>query len=242
MDIIRVENIVKQYDQEVILKNVTLSFEKGTVTSIIGQSGSGKSTLLRCLNQLEEVTSGSIYFKEYDLTLRSTNLNQIRSKIGMVFQSFNLFEHMSVIKNVTIGQTKVLKKTKEEAYDNAIKYLDKVGLKDFQNRKVSSLSGGQKQRVAIARTLAMDPEVILFDEPTSALDPLMVKEVLDVIRTIAQSDLTVIVVTHEMAFAKEISDRVIYMENGLIVVDDTVDEVFNNQTHQTLQNFLSKIN
>lgn len=240
-NIIRVENLVKRFDEENVLKGINLSFEKGTITSIIGPSGSGKSTLLRCINQLEEATEGHVYFMDKDLTLRSVNINKVRSKIGMVFQSFNLFDNMTVIKNITIGQERILKRDSDEAQKKAMDLLDRVGLLEFRDRKVSQLSGGQKQRVAIARTLAMDPDVILFDEPTSALDPLMVGEVLEVIRGVVEEDFTVIVVTHEMEFARDISDRVIYMEEGQVVEDSTSDEIFVNPKNESLRNFLKRI-
>lgn len=242
MEIIKVENLIKRFHEGNVLKGINLAFEKGTITSIIGPSGSGKSTLLRCLNQLEDASEGHVYFKNEDLTLRSVNINQVRSKIGMVFQSFNLFDNMSVLRNITIGQEKILKRDSSEAQDKALYYLNKVGLLEFRDRKVSQLSGGQKQRVAIARTLAMDPEVILFDEPTSSLDPLMVGEVLEVIRSVVTEDFTVIVVTHEMEFAREISDRIIYMEDGQVVEDDTAEEVFGNPKSEGLKKFLKRIN
>ncbi len=243
MDIIKVVDLVKRYDKEDILKGINLSFEKGTITSIIGQSGSGKSTLLRCLNQLEEVSSGKVFFKEDDLTDRKVNIDKARSKIGMVFQQFNLFHNMTVIKNVTIGQELILKRSKEEAQENALMYLKKVGLYEFRDRKVSTLSGGQQQRVAIARTLAMDPEVILFDEPTSSLDPLMVGEVLEVINDVVKSgNFTVIIVTHEMEFAKDVSDRMIYMKDGIVCEDKPTKEFFDNPSDETLKEFIKRVN
>lgn len=241
MNIIRTDNLVKKFDDVTVLKGITTGFEKGTITSIIGPSGSGKSTFLRCLNQLEEASEGHVYFNEQDLTLRSVDINQVRSKIGMVFQSFNLFDNLSVLGNIMIGQEKILKRDKKTAQDRALYFLNKVGLIEFRDRKVSQLSGGQKQRVAIARTLAMDPDVILFDEPTSSLDPLMVGEVLEVIRDVVHEDFTVIVVTHEMEFAREISNRVIYMEDGQIVEDGTSEEVYGDPKHENLKAFLKRI-
>ncbi|WP_258877266.1 amino acid ABC transporter ATP-binding protein [Candidatus Xianfuyuplasma coldseepsis] len=241
MNILRTKNLVKRFDQEDVLKGITIAFEQGTVTSIIGPSGSGKSTLLRCLNQLEAVSDGQVFYRDQDLTNRHVNINHIRSRIGMVFQSFNLFDNMSVLRNITIGQELILKRSKEEAKERALHYLEKVGLLAFRDRRVNRLSGGQKQRVAIARTLAMDPEIILFDEPTSSLDPLMVGEVLRVIRDVVREDFTVIVVTHEMEFARDISERVIYMEDGEIVVDDDSTTVFTNPTNPKLQHFLKRV-
>jgi putative lysine transport system ATP-binding protein len=240
MDILRTENLVKKFDDQIVLTGINVAFEKGTITSIIGPSGSGKSTLLRCLNLLEDPTKGQVYYKNKDITKKHVNINSIRSNIGMVFQSFNLFENLTVIGNVMIAQEKVLNRSKEEAQERAIHFLDKVGLLEFRDRKVNALSGGQKQRVAIARTLAMDPEVILFDEPTSALDPLMVGEVLEVIKDVVKDDFTVVVVTHEMEFAKEISDRVIFMQSGEIVIDSTVDDVFIHPKNQNLKTFLKR--
>lgn len=238
-NILLMQNVHKSFDQTEVLKNINVSFEKGTVTTIIGPSGSGKSTLLRCINQLETITSGDILFHGNSITGNDVNLNTVRSKIGMVFQSFNLFDNLSVIDNCTIGPIKVLKRDKEEAITYALDLLDKVGMIDFKNRKVSTLSGGQKQRVAIARTLAMDPEIILFDEPTSSLDPEMVYEVLEVMKSIINSSMSFIVVTHEMDFARDVSDRIIFMDNGEIVVDDTPEVVFNTENVR-LAKFIQK--
>lgn len=240
MHLIKMINIYKKFDEEFVLKNINLDFEFGKVTSIIGPSGSGKSTMLRTLNLLEEPTSGSIIFHEQDLTLTSTNINKIRTKIGMVFQSFNLFANLNVIENCNIGQLKVLNKSREDSEKNSLHFLEKVGMLEFAHRDVNSLSGGQKQRVAIARALAMDPEVILFDEPTSALDPEMVGEVLSVIKQIAVDGITMIVVTHEMAFAKEISDHVIFIDNGEIIAKGTATEIFDNPNEVRLKSFLKR--
>lgn len=240
MNIIEFENVYKQFDKVTVLTNVSYAFKKGSVTSIIGPSGSGKSTMLRCINQMETITEGDILFHNVSVTERKTNINHIRSKIGMVFQSFNLFENLSVLENCTIGQMRVLGRTKEESQTIAMRFLDKVGLSEFTYRNVTTLSGGQKQRVAIARTLSMNPEVILFDEPTSALDPEMVKEVLEVIRDISKEGYTLIVVTHEMDFAKEVSDQVIFIDNGVITETGDSNQVFSSPKTIRLQEFLTK--
>mgnify|MGYP002639346011 CR=1 FL=1 len=239
MEIINIENLYKAFDGVEVLKDVNLSFESGTVTTIIGPSGSGKSTLLRCLNQLENVTSGTILFNGEDITSSKVNLNNIRSKIGMVFQSFNLFNNLTVLENCTIGQIKVLDRTKENANNVATDFLQKVGMYDYKDRKVTTLSGGQKQRVAIARTLSMNPEIILFDEPTSSLDPEMVNDVLEVMKNIISKDYTFIVVTHEMEFAKDVSDRIIFMEEGQIVNDGIPSEIWNSTSSDRLKKFLN---
>jgi putative lysine transport system ATP-binding protein len=240
MNIIEFQNVTKAFDNVVVLDSINYSFEEGTVTSIIGPSGSGKSTMLRCINQLESVNSGDIIFEGNSVVSKKTNINQIRSKIGMVFQSFNLFGNMSVLENCIIGQTKVLHRSKDESREVALSFLEKVGMYDFRDRPVSKLSGGQKQRVAIARTLSMNPDVILFDEPTSALDPEMVKEVLEVIRNIAKEGYTLIVVTHEMDFAKEVSSNVIFIDKGVITETGNSIEVFENPQTKRLQEFLTK--
>ncbi len=239
--ILVIEDLYKSFDGTVVLRDIDISFDKGTVTSIIGPSGSGKSTLLRCINQLETVTSGEIYFHDRLITDAKTNLNSIRSRIGMVFQSFNLFDNLTVIENCIIGQTKVLKIDRTEAVKTASSYLEKVGMIEFKDRKVSTLSGGQKQRVAIARTLSMHPEVILFDEPTSALDPEMVNEVLQVIKSIISSEIAFIVVTHEMEFAKDVSDRVIFMDKGAIEEIGAPQKIFTNPTNERLKQFINKV-
>lgn len=239
-EFIRIEHLDKSFGENLILDNINLSFTQGTVTTIIGPSGSGKSTLLRCINQLEEVSSGHIYFHDDDLTSRKTNLNSVRSKIGMVFQNFNLFDNLTVLENCTVGPVKVLKERRLDANNKAFEYLHKVGMKEFYNRKVSTLSGGQKQRVAIARTLCMNPEVILFDEPTSSLDPEMVYEVLEVIKSIVSSDISFIIVTHEMDFAKEVSDRIIFMADGIIQVDGSVAEIFEQSNNERLIQFIRR--
>lgn len=239
MEIIRVSNLHKSFDETEVLTNINLSIESGSVTTIIGPSGSGKSTLLRCLNQLENVSSGSIIYNNEDITLNYTNLNKLRSKIGMVFQSFNLFNNLTVLENCIIGQEKALHRSKNESIEIALDFLNQVDMFDFRDRKVSKLSGGQKQRVAIARTLSMNPEIILFDEPTSSLDPEMVNDVLEVMKNIISKDYTFIVVTHEMEFAKDVSDRVIFMESGRIVNDGTPKEIWNENSSSRLKRFLN---
>lgn len=239
MKTIKIESLSKEFDGVKVLKNINVAFEQGTVTTIIGPSGSGKSTLLRCINQLETATEGHIYFEDKDLTSNTVNLNEVRSKIGMVFQSFNLFNNMSVLHNCTIGQVKVLHRDKAEATEIAKTYLAKVGMLDYQDRKVTTLSGGQKQRVAIARTLSMNPAVILLDEPTSSLDPEMVKEVLEVLKKVVSEEFTFIVVTHEMEFAKDVSNRIIFMENGEIIEDGIPSEIWNANSNPRLKRFLN---
>ena len=242
--IIQITNLHKYFENLEVLKGVDLDIYKGEVVSIIGSSGSGKSTLLRCINLLETPTDGTIYFEGIDIFDRKTNTDQIRKEVGMVFQSFNLFENMNVLDNCTIAQIKVLKRSKEEAKNVAIDYLTQVGLENFIYSDTRSLSGGQKQRVAIARALCMNPKVILFDEPTSALDPEMVQEVLAVIKSLKYLGMTLIIVTHEMGFAKDISDRVVFMDQGVVAEMGTSDDVFNNpkqeRTIQFLQRFINQ--
>lgn len=216
---IEIKNLCKQFDRRVILDNLTLSIPKGQTLAIVGPSGSGKSTLLRCINMLEKPDSGHIFINGEDVTDPKINLDRIRSNVGMVFQSFNLFPHMTVLQNITYAQKVVDKKNQRQAEERALDILDKVGLKEKANAYPTEISGGQKQRVAIARCLAMDPYVILFDEPTSALDPEMVKEVLDVIKNVKGDQITKLIVTHEMSFAKEVSDRIIFMDHGIILED-----------------------
>ena len=239
MEIIRIDNLHKSFNDVEVLANINIIFESGTVTTIIGPSGSGKSTLLRCLNQLENVTKGSITFNDEEITGNKINLNNLRTKIGMVFQSFNLFENLTVLENCTLGQIKVLGRSKQVSIETAIEFLNKVGMVEFKDRRVTTLSGGQKQRVAIARTLSMNPDVILFDEPTSSLDPEMVKDVLEVIKNVISKDYTFIVVTHEMEFAKDVSDRVIFMEEGQIVNDGTPNDIWNINSSKRLKKFLN---
>ena len=240
--ILQIKELHKSFEKTEILKGISLDIKKGEIISIIGPSGSGKSTLLRCINMLNIPTSGSIIYNDIDITKNPKQLNSIRTKIGMVFQQFNLFNNMNVINNCTVGPRKILKIKKEESEKGALELLTLVGMQDFANAHVNTLSGGQKQRVAIARTLAMKPEVILFDEPTSALDPEMVGEVLDVIKALTTKGMTLIIVTHEMAFAKEISDRVVFMDDGNIVEMGTPSDVFDNPQNERTRNFLSRFN
>ena len=241
--LIRTENLCKTYmgGKIVALDNVTTSIKKGEVVVIIGPSGSGKSTFLRSLNRLEDPTGGHIFFEDTDIMNPKTDLNRMRQKMGMVFQQFNLFPHMTVLRNMTLAPMKLLKKTKEEAEAKAMELLERVGLADRAAAYPSQLSGGQKQRVAIVRALCMDPDVMLFDEPTSALDPEMVGEVLDVMKSLAKEGMTMAVVTHEMGFAREVADRVIFMADGRIEEEGTPDEIFTNPKGARTQQFLQSI-
>ena len=238
---IKTKNLTKTFDKNEVLKGIDVNIKQGEVVVIIGPSGSGKSTFLRCLNLLEEPTSGTIEFEGTNLTDQKTNINELRQKMGMVFQGFNLFPHKSVLDNLTISPIKVKGETKEIAEKNALDLLDKVGLKDKASSFPSQLSGGQKQRVAIARALAMNPDVMLFDEPTSALDPEMVGEVLTVMQDLAKDGMTMVVVTHEMGFAKEVADRVIFMAEGIIQEEGTPEEIFEQPKNSRTQDFLSKV-
>lgn len=239
--LIKVENLQKSFGSIEVLKGIDTEIKKGEVVCIIGPSGSGKSTFLRCLNLLEEPTGGHIYFDSTDITDPKTNINLHRQKMGMVFQQFNLFPHMTVLKNMTIAPIKLLKLSKEEAEERAIKLLERVGLADRANSYPSQLSGGQKQRVAIVRALCMQPEVMLFDEPTSALDPEMVGEVLEVMKSLAQEGMTMAVVTHEMGFAREVADRVFFIDEGIIMEEGKPEELFSNPKSPRLKDFLSKV-
>ncbi|MBQ9992016.1 MAG: amino acid ABC transporter ATP-binding protein [Firmicutes bacterium] len=223
------------------LDGINTEIKKGEVVVVIGPSGSGKSTFLRCLNLLEVPTGGQIFFEGVDITDAKTNINLHRQKMGMVFQLFNLFPHMTILRNLTIGPMKLQKKSKEEAEKTAMELLARVGLADRANAYPSQLSGGQKQRIAIVRALCMKPDVMLFDEPTSALDPEMVGEVLEVMRDLAKENMTMIIVTHEMNFAREVASRVIFMDNGMIIEENTPDELFTNPQSERLKNFLSKV-
>ena len=239
---IKIDHLKKSFGDNEVLTDINQEVKKGEVVVIIGPSGSGKSTLLRCLNLLETPTSGEVIFEGTALTgLNETKLNQLREKMGMVFQSFNLFPHMTVLENLKVSPVKVKGMSNEEATASAIKLLKQVGLSDKADTYPSSLSGGQQQRVAIARALAMNPDVMLFDEPTSALDPEMVGEVLKVMQDLADFGMTMVVVTHEMGFAKEVADRVIFMDGGYIVEEGKPEEVFNNPQHERTQDFLAKI-
>lgn len=239
--VIELKNVTKSFGDHKVLKGVNLKVDSGEVVSVIGASGSGKSTMLRCINLLERPDGGDILFNGESIFGQDVNIAGYRTKVGMVFQSFNLFENMNVLKNCTIGQIKVLKRSKEEAEEIALKYLEKVGMSAFVNARPSQLSGGQKQRVAIARALAMEPEVLLFDEPTSALDPEMVGEVLLVMKRLAESGLTMIVVTHEMQFAKDVSSRVVFMDGGVVAEDDTPEVIFNSPKNPRTQEFLYRV-
>lgn len=240
--IIRTENLCKYYGKDIhALENVTASIHKGEVVVVIGPSGSGKSTFLRSLNLLERATSGKVFFEDVDITDAKVDINMHRRKMGMVFQHFNLFPHMTILKNLTIAPMKLLKMSKAQAEETALKLLDRVGLKDRANAYPSQLSGGQKQRVAIVRSLCMNPDVMLFDEPTSALDPEMVGEVLNVMKQLAKDGMTMVVVTHEMGFAREVADRVIFMAEGKIMEEGTPDEIFTNPKCPHTQQFLKSI-
>jgi len=238
--ILQVNHLSKSFGTHEVLRDIDFTVNKGDVTSIIGASGSGKSTLLRCINLLENPTSGEILYHGENVVRRGFNAAAYRSRVGMVFQSFNLFNNMTVLENCIVGQVKVLKKSREEAKQHALYYLEKVGMAPYINAKPRQISGGQKQRVAIARALAMDPEVLLFDEPTSALDPEMVGEVLTVMQSLAQEGMTMLVVTHEMAFARDVSNRVVYMNEGVICEEGAPEDVFGNPQKQETRNFLSR--
>lgn len=239
-EILKIEHLEKSFGSNEVLRDIDFSVNKGDVISIIGSSGSGKSTLLRCINMLEEASGGRILYHGQNILDGSVDEDQYRTKVGMVFQSFNLFNNFNVLKNCTVGQTHVLKRSKEEANANAMEFLRKVGMDQYINAKPRQLSGGQKQRVAIARALAMSPEVLLFDEPTSALDPEMVGEVLDVMKDLAKSGMTMLVVTHEMAFARDISTRVVFMADGKIEEEGSPQQIFHNPVSERTKDFLSR--
>ena len=238
--IIEVRHLSKSFGTHVVLRDVDFTVNHGDVTCVIGASGSGKSTLLRCINLLETPTHGSVLFHGQDITAKGSDPCAYRAKVGMVFQSFNLFNNMTVLENCMVGQVKVLKKNREDARKSAMNYLEKVGMSPYINAKPRQISGGQKQRVAIARALAMDPEVLLFDEPTSALDPEMVGEVLTVMQALANEGMTMLVVTHEMAFARDVSTHVVYMNQGVICEEGAPAEVFGNPQRQETKDFLSR--
>ena len=238
--ILEVHHLGKSFGSHEILRDIDFSVRLGDVTCIIGPSGSGKSTLLRCMNLLEVPSSGEISYHGADIMDKHMNVPEYRSRVGMVFQSFNLFNNMTVLKNCTVGQEKVLKKSKEEAEKNAMMYLEKVGMAPYINAKPKQLSGGQKQRVAIARALALEPEILLYDEPTSALDPQMVGEVLEVMRKLAKDGLTMIIVTHEMAFARDVAKHVIFMGDGVIVEEGTSSDIFDHPKKEMTKEFLSR--
>ena len=238
---IRIVNLMKKYGENVILKDISLSITPGEAVSIIGPSGSGKSTLLRCINGLEVISGGHIYIDDMDIADPNLNIDKLRERVGMVFQSFNLFPHLTVLENITLAPVTLKKMTKQKALEKAEELLKKVGLSDKGSVYPSSLSGGQKQRVAIARAMAMEPEAILFEEPTSALDPEMVGEVLQVMKSLANEGMTMIVVTHEMGFAREVCDRVIFMADGEIVEEGVPETVFSSPVHERTKNFLNMV-
>ncbi len=238
--VIEIRNLSKSFGENKVLHDISLSVSKGEVVSVIGSSGSGKSTMLRCVNLLEKPSGGDILFLGESVLTGKTDVSRYRAKVGMVFQSFNLFNNMNVLKNCTVGQIRVLGRKKEEAERIALDYLAKVGMDRYLNARPSQLSGGQKQRVAIARALSMSPEVILFDEPTSALDPETVGEVLSVMKRLAEAGFTMIVVTHEMAFARDVSDRVIFMDGGVIAEEGSPEELFGNPKMPRTKEFLSR--
>ena len=239
-NILEIRHLSKSFGSNEVLRDIDFTVEKGDVISIIGASGSGKSTLLRCINLLETPTGGQMLYHGEDVAGRGVNVPKYRSHVGMVFQSFNLFNNMTVLENCMVGQTRVLKKNKEEAKNKALRYLEKVGMAPYINARPRQLSGGQKQRVAIARALAMNPEVLLFDEPTSALDPEMVGEVLTVMRSLAKEGLTMLVVTHEMAFARDVSNHVVFMRDGVIWEEGAPQQIFADPQRQETKDFLSR--
>ena len=238
--LLEIRHLSKAFGKNVVLKDIDFSVQKGDVTSIIGASGSGKSTMLRCINLLETPTAGDIVYHGKNILDGKMNAASYRAKVGMVFQSFNLFNNMTVLENCIVGQTKVLKMGREEAGKNAMKYLEKVGMAPYINAKPRQISGGQKQRLAIARALAMEPEVLLFDEPTSALDPQMVGEVLEVIKKLAEEGMTMLIVTHEMAFARDVSSHVVYMANGVIAEEGTPQQIFAEPRNPLTKEFLNR--
>ena len=239
---IEIINLKKKFDKEYIIKDVSITIKDGEKIAIIGPSGCGKSTFLRCINCLEDPTEGKIVFDGVDIANPKVDINKVREKMGMVFQQFNLFNNMTVIENITLAPLLLQKdKTKQQIYKEAYELLDIINLKDKAEVYPSTLSGGQKQRIAIIRALAMNPKVLLFDEPTSALDPEMVKEVLELIKNVAKRNITMVIVTHEMDFAKEVADRVIFMNQGYICEQGTPEEIFNNPKHERLKEFLSKL-
>lgn len=238
---VKVENLKKSFGSLEVLKDINMEVKEGEVVCLIGPSGSGKSTFLRCLNKLEEPTGGVIIVDDYDLMAKTSDINKIRENIGMVFQQFNLFSHLSVLQNIMLAPVDRKRMTKEQAEEKAKKLLDRVGLLEKADVYPASLSGGQQQRVAIARALAMEPDIMLFDEPTSALDPEMVGEVLEVMKQLAAEGMTMVVVTHEMGFAREVADRVVFMDGGYIVEEGTLEEVFGNPQNKRTQDFLNKV-
>ena len=238
---IKIENLNKKFGKNEVLKDINLEIKKGEVLAIIGPSGSGKSTLLRCMNLLETPTNGKVVFEGNELSIHKNNLNKLRQKMGMVFQNFNLFPHKTVLNNIILAPKLLNKSDLNQLKQEALTLLEKVGLEDKANVYPSQLSGGQKQRVAIARALAMHPDIILFDEPTSALDPEVVYDVLKVMKDLAKEGMTMVVVTHEMGFAKDVSDKVIFMADGYVIEEGSPQQIFQSPTHQRTQNFLSRV-
>lgn len=238
---IKINNLKKNFGKLEVLKKIDLEIKKGEVVAVIGPSGSGKSTFLRCLNKLEEATDGEILYKGVNINAKESDINSIRKSIGMVFQHFNLFPHKTVLENLMLSPMKVKEMSEEEARKKSFELLEKVGLKNKADAYPNKLSGGQKQRVAIARALAMEPDLMLFDEPTSALDPEMVNEVLEVMKSLANEGMTMIIVTHEMGFAKNVADRVLFMDHGFILEDDTPKNIFENPKHARTKDFLDKV-
>lgn len=239
--VMQVKKLSKKFGEREVLKDISFEVEKGKVICLIGASGSGKSTLLRCLNLLEKPTTGEIYYKNQNILENQMNIFQYRSKVGMVFQQFNLFKNLNILENCVVGQTNVMKTSKEEAEKKALHFLQEVGMEQFIHARPAQLSGGQMQRVAIARALSMEPDLLLFDEPTSALDPQTVGEVLRVMKQLADSGLTMIVVTHEMQFAQEVSDHVIFMDQGVIEEEGTPEQIFNHPKNERTKEFLHRI-
>lgn len=240
-NIIELKNVEKHYGEFHALKNINFSVKKGEIVVVCGPSGSGKSTMIRCINRLEEITSGELSVSGVDLYGKGVNVNKVRENVGMVFQHFNLFPHKTILENITIGPIKVKKQSKKEAEQKAMELLERVKIPHQAGKHPGELSGGQQQRVAIARTLAMEPEVILFDEPTSALDPEMIGEVLDVMKDLAKEDFTIVCVTHEMGFAKEVADRIVFMDKGEIIEEDSPEDFFNNPKTDRAKKFLKEI-
>ncbi|MER2131310.1 MAG: amino acid ABC transporter ATP-binding protein [Carnobacterium inhibens] len=238
---LKVEHLKKNFGDLEVLKDLSIEVQEGEVVCIIGPSGSGKSTFLRCMNALEEITGGKVIIDDFDLTDPKQDINKVRENIGMVFQQFNLFPHLTVLENITLAPKELKKESNESSQKRALELLETVGLSEKANDYPKSLSGGQKQRVAIARALAMDPDIMLFDEPTSALDPEMVGDVLEVMQKLADQGMTMLVVTHEMGFAKEVADRVIFMDGGYIVEEGRPEDVFNNPQNERTKNFLEKV-
>ena len=240
-EVVTIKHLNKVFGTHEVLKDISFSVQAGEVVTIIGSSGSGKSTLLRCVNLLEKPTSGEILYNGKNILDEDTNIYEYRTHLGMVFQQFNLFNNLNVLENCTVGPIKVLKKSKEEAEEIAKGFLEKVGMSAYLNARPRQLSGGQKQRVAIARALSMQPDVLLFDEPTSALDPEMVKEVLETMKSLAHTGLTMIIVTHEMEFARDVSDRVIFMDKGVIAEEGTAEQIFTNPQKERTKEFLMRV-